>query len=79
MSPVIGDRTPLVGAGNGVRRNRLLAQILAGRFAMPLHVPALSEEAAVGAAIIAAVGAGDFPNLDAAAKQILRYDEWIEG
>jgi sugar (pentulose or hexulose) kinase len=79
MSPVIGERTPLVGAGNGVRRNRLLAQILAERFAMPLHVPALSEEAAIGAAIIAAVGNGEFPDLDAAAMQILRYAEAVEG
>ncbi|MBX3001980.1 MAG: hypothetical protein KF893_25875, partial [Caldilineaceae bacterium] len=79
MSPVIGERTPLVGAGNGMRRNRLLAEILATRFAMPLHVPALSEEAAVGAAIIAAVGAGDFPDLDAAAKEILHYHEVIQG
>lgn len=79
MAPVIGERTPLVGAGNGIRRNRLLAQILAGRFGMPLHIPTLSEEAAVGAAIIAAVGAGEFTDLGAAAKQILRYAEAVEG
>jgi sugar (pentulose or hexulose) kinase len=79
MVPVIGERTPLVGAGNGVRRNRLLAEILAGRFAMPLHIPTLSEEAAVGAAIIAAVGTGEFIDLDAAAKQILRYVEAVAG
>lgn len=78
MAPIVGARTLLVGAGNGVRRNRLLAQILSGRFAMPLHIPALSEEAAVGAAIVAAVGAGDFPNLDAAAMQILRYAEAVQ-
>ena len=77
MAPVIGDRAPLVGAGNGVRRNRLLAQILAARFAMPLHVPALSEEAAAGAAITAAVGAGEFGDLDEAMQKLLRYDEEI--
>ena len=46
--PGVPDRSPLVGAGNGVRRNRLLAEILADRFAMPLHIPALAEEAAMG-------------------------------
>jgi sedoheptulokinase len=70
---VTGERRPLVGSGNGIRHNRLLAQILTERFAMPLHTPSLSEEAAVGAAITAAVGAGEFPDLDAAARRILRY------
>ncbi len=77
MAPVIGERAPLVGAGNGVRRNRLLAQILAARFAMPLHVPALSEEAASGAAITAAVGAGEFGDLEEAMQKLLQYDEEI--
>jgi sedoheptulokinase len=72
---VTGERRPLVGAGNGVRHNPLLAQILAARFATPLHIPTLNEEAAVGAAITAAVGAGEFATLDAAARVLLRYAE----
>ncbi|MEZ4831033.1 MAG: FGGY family carbohydrate kinase [Caldilineaceae bacterium] len=79
MLPVIGERSPLVGAGNGVRRNRLLAQILAARFGMALHVPALSEEAAAGAAITAAVGAGEFSDLDEAMAKLLQYNEEISG
>lgn len=78
MAPIIGKRSPLVGAGNGVRRNRLLAEILAGRFAMPLHIPALAEEAAVGAAIVAAVGQGEFASLDEATARLLIYAEVVE-
>lgn len=77
MAPVIGPRTPLVGAGNGVRRNRLLAEILAERFAAPLHIPALAEEAALGAAILAAVGQGEFATVDEATGRLLRYAEVI--
>ncbi|MCL4833843.1 MAG: FGGY-family carbohydrate kinase [Caldilineaceae bacterium] len=75
MAPIIGERSPLVGAGNGIRRNRLLAGILAERFAMPLHIPALAEEAAVGAAIVAAVGQGEFATLDGATARLLTYAE----
>lgn len=53
-----GPRGRLVGAGNGVRRNRLLAAAIAARFERPLLVPRWQEEAAVGAALSAAVGAG---------------------
>ena len=64
MRPLLGPRTQLIGSGNGIRRNPLLAQILAERFEMPLHIPALEEEAAVGAAVLAGV----------ARASILRYE-----
>jgi sugar (pentulose or hexulose) kinase len=77
MQPLLGERTHLVGSGNGLRRNRLLAAIVARRFGLPLHIPALEEEAAVGAALIAAVGAGEWASLDAAAS-LLRYADTVE-
>ena len=64
MKPVVGTRPLLVGAGNGVRQNRLLARILARRFEKPLLIPSHTEEAAVGAAVAAAVGLGLFADLD---------------
>ena len=78
MRPVVGTRPLLVGAGNGVRRNRLLAQILARRFGMSLLIPSHSEEAAVGAALAAAVGLDIFPDLDAAAAALLDYAEAVD-
>jgi sedoheptulokinase len=70
MKPLLGERNMLVGSGNGIRRNRLLAHILAERFQMPLYLPANEEEAATGAALLAAVGAGAIPSLDAAARMV---------
>ncbi len=62
----------LVGAGNGVRENPVLAGIIAEEFGLPLVVPAHREEAAYGAALVAALGAGVFADL-AAAGRIIRY------
>jgi len=67
MKPVIGERAYLVGGGNGIRRNRLLAEILTETFDMPLHIPYHGEEAATGAALLAAVATRELESLDAAA------------
>jgi sugar (pentulose or hexulose) kinase len=48
----------LVGAGNGLRENPVLARAVADEFGLPLRVPAHREEAAYGAALMAAVGTG---------------------
>ena len=76
MRSSTGDRTELVGTGNGIRRNRLLAGIMAGRFCLPLRIPVLEEAAAVGAAMLAAVGTGEFADVDAAAR-MLRYGDVV--
>src|SRR5262249_31660342 len=65
-------RGRLAGAGNGLRRNPVLAQIVAEAFGMPLHLPLRREEAAYGAALLAAVGAGVHPDL-ASACRLVRY------
>jgi sugar (pentulose or hexulose) kinase len=60
----------LVGAGNGIRSNPLLARIISDHFAMPMRVPAHREEAAFGAALLTAVRAGLVPDLAAAGRLI---------
>jgi sugar (pentulose or hexulose) kinase len=62
----------LVGAGNGLRENSVLAQIVTDAFALPLAVPQHREEAAYGAALLAATSAGVFPDLPSAG-QLIRY------
>lgn len=64
--------TTLVGAGNGLRENDVLAALVATEFGLPLKVPTHREEAAYGAALVAAVGAGVWPDL-ATAGQLVRY------
>ncbi|MDQ1256158.1 MAG: hypothetical protein QG656_754, partial [Candidatus Hydrogenedentes bacterium] len=58
----------LTGAGNGLRKNSVLTGLVAKRFAMPLTFPRHREEAALGAALVAGVGSGALPDLDAAGR-----------
>jgi len=64
MAQQVGPRGGLVGAGNGIRRNPLFADILAERFERPLRVPAQSEAGAWGAAALTGVRLGLLPDLD---------------
>ena len=66
-------RTPverLVGAGNGLRENAALAEMVATEFGLPLVTPLHREEAAYGAALVASVGVGVWPDLDQAGQMI---------
>ncbi|MCE9544519.1 MAG: hypothetical protein K8T25_03205 [Planctomycetia bacterium] len=56
--------TNLIGTGNGLRENPLLRSIVAAEFGLPMSVPRHREEAALGAALMAAVGTGVFRTLD---------------
>lgn len=69
----VAPRTRLIGAGNGVRKNPTLSRIIADTFALPLLIVTHSEEAAFGAALTAAVAAGEFPDIEAAGKTIIGY------
>jgi sugar (pentulose or hexulose) kinase len=64
----------LIGAGNGLRENPLLARIIADAFELPLRLPRHREEAGYGAALLAAVGAGIFPDLSSAGRIIHHAD-----
>jgi sugar (pentulose or hexulose) kinase len=64
--------TQLVAAGNGLRENRLLAQIVSEEFQLPMRFTQHREEAAFGAALVASVGANVFANLDTAAMSLLQ-------
>ncbi len=67
-----GPRRRLVGAGNGLRANALLARLVAEEFGLPMELPRHREEAAYGAALVAAVGTGFVPDF-AAAGRLIRY------
>lgn len=65
-----GPRSQLVGAGNGLRQNDLLAQIVADAFGLPILLPRHQEEAAFGAALVATDGLGLLCDQRAAASLI---------
>jgi sedoheptulokinase len=56
----------LVGSGNGIRRNPALRRAFEMKLGMPMRIPAHEEEASLGAALLAGVAAGIFPDLGAA-------------
>lgn len=64
----------LVGAGNGLRENSILRGMVADAFGLPLSLSAHAEEAAYGAALVAGVGAGIWPDLPTACR-VIRYQE----
>jgi sugar (pentulose or hexulose) kinase len=64
----LAPRTRLVGAGNGIRRNPLLIELLSDAFALPLVTPRHTEEAAHGAAMLAAVSTRELSLAEATAR-----------
>lgn len=64
----------LVAAGNGLRENPLLAEIVSEAFGLPITFTSHREEAAFGAALVASVGAGVFTDLESAAKALIHTD-----
>lgn len=58
-----GERSKLVGSGNGIRLNSVLRESLESEFCMPLQLGPHREEAAVGAALCAAVADRSFGSI----------------
>ncbi len=67
----LGDHDLLVGSGNAIRKNQLLADILSAWFALPLQMTTYTEEAAVGAALCAAVATGQFSDIQQASHSVV--------
>ena len=63
----------LVGSGNALRRNPALRAAVERRFGLPARIPALEEEAALGAALCTGVAAGVYPDY-LSAGALIRYE-----
>ena len=66
-----GERTILVGSGNGLRLNPVLRGDLARRFGHPPVIGSVREEAALGAALCAAVATGEHSTVREASSTLL--------
>ncbi|WP_019911099.1 sedoheptulokinase [Paenibacillus sp. HW567] len=62
--------TRLIGSGNALRANPVLCRKVEERFGLPLLLSTATEEAAVGAALCAAVGAGMIGSFREAGKYL---------
>jgi len=58
-----GERSQLVGSGNGLKLNSVLRESLEAELGMPLQLGRHNEEAAIGAALCAAVADGSFKSI----------------
>ena len=65
-------RTRLVGSGNGIKLNPVLRESLMAEFGMPIELRRQGEEAALGAALCAAVADGAFESMPKASASFLR-------
>jgi FGGY-family pentulose kinase len=65
-------------AGGGGARSRLWVQIHADVLGLPIHLPRESEACALGSALVVAVHAGHYPNLDEAARHMVQTAAVVE-
>lgn len=73
ISLSLGGQVERVIAGGGGAESEVWRQIQADVFGLPLQQSLLSEQASVGAALLAGVGAGLYPDLPAACQQTAHY------
>ena len=67
-----GPRSRVVGSGNGLRLNPALRRCMERAFGKTIKIGDVREEAAVGAALTAAVAVGVYPDISAASRALAR-------
>ena len=67
-----GPRSQIVGSGNGLRLNAALRRCVEDAFGGELTIGGVREEAAVGAALTAAVSVGVYPEIGSASRALVR-------
>lgn len=69
----LGGQVERVIAAGGGAESAVWRQIQADIFGLPLQQALLAEQASVGAALLAGVGVGVYPDLAAACRQVVHY------
>ncbi len=62
----------------GASKGTLWPQIIADVLGIPVKVPRVKESTALGAAMLAGVGAGIYPDIQSAARQVVGFDATIQ-
>jgi xylulokinase len=74
----LGGQVETIIAAGGGAESAVWRQIQADVFGLPLQQSLLSEQAGVGAALLAGVGAGVYPDLATACRDVVRYGPLTE-
>jgi sugar (pentulose or hexulose) kinase len=70
----IADVRPPIATGDGEAQSAIWNQIKADVLGVSLHVPRIVQLAAAGAAILAGIAAGVFPDVAAGVRAVVRPD-----
>ena len=60
-----------MGSGNGIKLNQILKESLESKFQMKMNIGKNDEEAAIGAALCAAVAEGSFKSISEASEYFI--------
>jgi autoinducer-2 kinase len=62
----------------GASKGKLWQRILADVLGIPVRVPRVKESTALGAAIFAGIGAGVFPDVGSAAREVVSFEKTVD-
>lgn len=68
-------RIPRLSVSGGMTQGRLVVRLISEVTRLPLRVSTVAETAALGCALLAAVGAGVYPDLETAVRRAVHFDE----
>ncbi len=78
LKEISGQEVTSLNSCGGLSHSRLFVQLVADVCQRRVHVPVVREASCAGAAICAAVGAGIYPDLPAAAKAMVHWTIAVE-
>jgi autoinducer-2 kinase len=70
-----GSKVAALTLGGGMTQSRLLVRLISQALQVPLRVSRVVETAALGAALLAGIGAGVYSDLEAAVAVAVRHDD----
>ena len=78
LEEISGQEVTSLNLCGGLARSNVFAQIIADVGQRPVRVPSVRETSCLGAAICAAVGAGVYPDLSAAARTMVHWEPVVQ-
>ena len=75
---VTGEQCDEVVFTGGASKGKLWPRVMADVLGLPVKVPKVKESTALGAAIFAGIGAGEYADLDSAARSVAGFEKTIE-